>query len=86
MNNYDRDVVVSTGLPGGSSDITIKPGDTVVVSEQPNNDNPVSVTAVDKINSRILEVNEQFSVSITPDEIFGASFQVLFIDREDPSE
>ena len=87
VNNYDGDVVVSTGLPGTSGEITMKPGDTVAVSEQPNNNNPISVTAaVAKGTTGKVNINRQSSVSITPAEIFGASFQVLFIYREDPSK
>ena len=41
VNNYDGDVVVSTGLPGTSGQIVMKQGDTFAVSEQPNNDNQV---------------------------------------------
>ena len=85
MNNFDGDVVVSTGLPGTSGQITMKAGDTVVVSEQPNNNKPISVTAVDTA-SRSVNVNEQSSVSITPAKVFGATFQVLFLYREDPSK
>ncbi|CAB4011013.1 Glyco X precursor, partial [Paramuricea clavata] len=85
VNNYDGDVVVSTGLPGTSGEITMKPGETVAVSEQPNNNNPISVTAaVAKGTTGKVNINRQSSVSITPAEIFGASFQVLFIYREDP--
>ena len=85
VNNFDGDVVVSTGLPGTSGQITMKAGDTVVVSEQPNNNKPISVTAVDTA-SRSVNVNEQSSVSITPAKVFGATFQVLFLYREDPSK
>jgi hypothetical protein len=87
VNNYDGDVVVSTGLPGTSGEITMKLGDTVAVSEQPNNNNPISVTAaVVKGTTEKVNINRQSSVSITPAEIFGASFQVLFVYREDPSK
>ena len=85
VNNFDGDVVVSTGLPGTSGQITMKPGDTVVVSEQPNNNKPISVTAMDTA-SRSVNVNEQSSVIITPAKVFGATFQVLFLYREDPSK
>jgi hypothetical protein len=85
VNNYDGDVVVSTGLPGTSGQITMRTGDTFVLSEQPNNDNPISVTAVDTATSGKIDVNGQSSVSITPSKIFGESFQVLFLYREDPS-
>ena len=85
VNNFAGDVVVSTGLPGTSDQITMKSGETFVVSEQPNNDNPITVTAVDTAISQQVDINEQSSVSITPTEIFGVSFQVLFLYREDPS-
>ncbi len=86
VNNYDGDVVVSTGLPGTSGQIIMKQGDTFAVSEQPNNDNPISVTAVDRATSGEVSINRQSSVSIRPAVIFGASFEVLFIYREDPSK
>ena len=86
VNNYHDDVVVSTGFTGKSGQITMGPGDTFAVSEQPNNENPITVTAVDTATSREIKVNEQSSVSITPSEIFGASFQVLFLYREDTSK
>ena len=86
VNNYRGDVVVTTGLPGTSGVITVKSGGTVVVSEQPNNDNTFSVTAVDAATSELILINEQSSVSIKPDKEFGASFQVLFLDRVDPSK
>ena len=86
VNNFNGDVVVSTGLPGTSGQITMKRGDTVAVSEQPNNDNPISVTAVDTATSGEVNINGQSSVSITPAKVFGSTFQVLFIYREDPSK
>ena len=86
VNNFNGDVVVSTGLPGTSGQITMKRGDTVAVSEQPNNDNPISVTAVDTATSGEVNINGQSSVSITPAMVFGVTFQVLFIYREDPSK
>ena len=86
VNNFNGDVVVSTGLPGTSDQITMKRGDTVVVSEQPNNDDPISVTAVDTATSGEVNINGQSSVFITPAMVFGVTFQVLFIYREDPSK
>ena len=86
MNNHDQDVVASTGLSGTSSEITMRPGDTFVVSDQPNNNNPISVTAIDKATSGEVKINGQTSVSVTPDEIFGASFQVLSIGSEKPGK
>ena len=86
VNNFAGDVVVSTGLPGTSGQITMKSGETFAVSEQPNNNNPISVTAVDTATSGQVNINEQSSVSVTPSEIFGASFQVLFLYRVDPSK
>lgn len=84
VNNYAADVVVSTGLPGALSKITIKSGEHFVVSAQPSDNNPILVTAADSITSQEVTINGQNSVSITPDEIFGASFQVLFLHREEP--
>ncbi|XP_028402030.1 uncharacterized protein LOC114524971 [Dendronephthya gigantea] len=83
VNNYDREVVVSTGLSGTSGSITMRAGQTFAVSEQPNNDNPIIVTARDSSNVEV-NINDQSSISITPDEVFGASFQVLFLHRKDP--
>lgn len=83
VNNYASDVVVTTGLPGTSAKITMKSGETIVVSEQPNNDNPISVTAVDTA-AREVNINGRSSIAITPGEIFGATFEVLFIYRQDP--
>ena len=86
VNNYAGDVVVSTGLPGTSGQIKMKQGDTFAVSEQPNNANPISVTAVDRATFREVSINGRGSASITPAKIFGASFQVLFLYREDPGK
>lgn len=86
VNNYDGDVIVSTGLPGPSGQITVKRGETVVISEQPNNDNPISVTAVDTATSGEVNINGQNSISIKPDKTFGASFQVLFLGVQKPGK
>ena len=86
VNNFDGDVVVSNGLPGTSGQITMKPGDTVVVSEQPTNNKPISVTAVDTATSGVVNINGQSSISIKPDKTFGASFQVLSLGTETPGK
>ena len=86
VNNYPGDVVVSTGLSGTSESVRMGSGQTVVVSEQPNNANPITLTAKDSATDGEVSINEQSSISITPDEVFGASFQVLFLHRKDPSK
>ena len=86
MNNYAGNVVVSTGLPGSSGQITMRQGDTFAMSEQPNNNNPISVTAVDTVTSGQVTINGQSSVPVIPSEIFGASFQVLLIGSQTPSK
>lgn len=79
VNNHGDDIVVSTELPGSSGEIPIKTGTTFVVSEQPSNDNPIAVTAIDSKSSRELNINGERSVEIKPSSMFGASFQVLFV-------
>lgn len=86
INNYDGNVIVSTGLSGSSGELTMKPGEVVVVSEQPNNDNPIEVTAFETLSNGAVNINGRSSFSVTPSARFGASFQVLFIYREDLSK
>ncbi|XP_046853752.1 uncharacterized protein LOC124446913 [Xenia sp. Carnegie-2017] len=85
VNNHGDDIVVSTELPGSSGEIPIKTGTTFVVSEQPSNDNPIAVTAIDSKSSRELNINGERSVEIKPSSMFGASFQVLFVGTVIPA-
>ena len=79
VNNYQDDVFVTITRQSGSYSIELKPGETIVVSEQPNNQSPFTVEAEDA-TGQIININENPSFSLTPRDSFGF-LDVLYISR-----
>ena len=79
VNNYQDDVFVTITRQSGSYSIELKPGETIVVSEQPNNQSPFTVEAGDA-TGQIININETTSFSLTPRDSFGF-LDVLYISR-----
>ena len=81
VNNYNDDVRVTTTLAAPYESFVMKPGDRMVISEQPSNQEPVIITAEDFTTRMLVDLNGQSSVSLEPRKNFGY-LEVAYIGEE----
>ena len=72
---------VTTTLPAPYESFVIKPGDRMVISEQPSKQDPVIITAEDVATRMPVDLNGQSSATLKPRKNFGY-LEVAYLGEE----